>query len=150
MRQLLNLRKKSRDQIRCKYAFCSPFRRSGLWMTIKIVFQIILTKHFGQIGNLLYKILITHFLFYVAQKEQKTMSSHLLVHCSREIVQRLNKIDNMPSTTDNNQKTTSKIFFPNPIGKMIFESKVKLKSIYRIKMISLLCFNTLLRHLKNI
>ena len=97
---IISFKKTSRDQIRCKYAYCSPFRRSGLWMTMKIVFQIILTKHLGQIGNLVYKILITNFLLHVVHTEQKTMSIHLLVHCCRKIVRRF---DNMPSTTDNNE-----------------------------------------------
>ena len=99
--KIIKFKKKYRDQIRCKYAYCLPFRRSGLWMTMKIVFQIILTKHLGQIGNLVYKILITNFLLYIIYTKQKTISIHFLVYCCQKIVRRLNKIENMPSTTEN-------------------------------------------------
>ncbi|CAF0876296.1 unnamed protein product [Rotaria sp. Silwood1] len=56
--------KKHRDHIRWNNAKL-PFRRSGLWLTIKVVLQTILTKHLGNVGIVIYKLLITHFLTYV-------------------------------------------------------------------------------------
>ncbi|CAF1340953.1 unnamed protein product [Rotaria sp. Silwood1] len=41
----IQFKKKHRDQIRWNNAQI-PFRRSGLWMTIKVVFHIILSKHY--------------------------------------------------------------------------------------------------------
>ncbi|CAF4139451.1 unnamed protein product, partial [Rotaria sordida] len=89
--------KKHRDQVRWDKALL-PFRRSGLWMTMKVVFQTILIKNLGNFGNIVYKLLITYFLTYVIYTRQKSIDSKinvdLLIHCLRKIVRRLNKIDN--------------------------------------------------------
>ena len=58
--QSVQFKKKHRDQIRWNDAEI-PFRRSGLWMTIKVVLQAILTKRLGKIGTVVYKLLITAF-----------------------------------------------------------------------------------------
>ena len=86
--------KKHRDQIRWKNAM-APFRRSGLWMTIKVVLQTILTKHLKDIGILIYKLLITHFLTYVIYIRHSNKSTELLIHCCRKISRRLNKINDL-------------------------------------------------------
>jgi hypothetical protein len=72
--------------------------RSGLWMTIKVVFHTFLIKDLGDISTVLYKLLITHFLMYVIHTinhsdENLKMSTDVLVHCVRKIVRRLNKIE---------------------------------------------------------
>ncbi|CAF4958708.1 unnamed protein product, partial [Rotaria socialis] len=46
--RFIQFKKKHRDQIRWSNTLL-PFRRSGLWMTIKVVFHIILTKRLGRI-----------------------------------------------------------------------------------------------------
>ena len=100
-----SFRKKYRDQIRCN-SNGLPFRRSGLWMSIKVVFQTILTKHFGILATIVYKLLITHFLTYAIYTRQTSMNSpisiELLIHCLRKILRRLNKIENLLSKIDTN------------------------------------------------
>lgn len=54
----LEFKKKHRDQIRWNNALL-PFRRSGLWMTIKVVLHNILIKRLGHIGTIVYKLLIS-------------------------------------------------------------------------------------------
>ncbi|CAF1935920.1 unnamed protein product [Rotaria magnacalcarata] len=90
-------KKKHRGHIRHNDAKL-PFRRSGLWMTIKVVFQIILNKRLGDVGTVVYKLLITHFLTYIIFKTYLTISNDLLVHCIRKIVRRLNKIEHLLSS----------------------------------------------------
>ncbi|CAF3595516.1 unnamed protein product [Rotaria sp. Silwood1] len=89
----IEFKKKHRDHVRWNNAKL-PFRRSGLWLTIKVVFHIILTKRLGHIGTIVYKLLITRFLTYVICKTYSTISTDLLIHCIRKIVRRLNKIEN--------------------------------------------------------
>ena len=92
-------RKKHRDHIRWNKTLL-PFRRSGLWMTIKVVFQTILTKQLSYDGFVIYKFLITHFLTDLIYK--KRISTDLLVHCIRKIIRRLNKIERLiPSINSN-------------------------------------------------
>jgi hypothetical protein len=90
-------KKKHRDQIRWKDTMV-PFRRSGLWMTIKVVLHTILIKRLKGIGTIVYKLLITHFLTYVVYTRYSNISTELLVHCLRKIARRLNKIDGLLST----------------------------------------------------
>ncbi|CAF4885953.1 unnamed protein product, partial [Rotaria sp. Silwood2] len=94
----IQFKKKHRDHIRWKKAKI-PFRRSGLWLTMKVVFQMILSKRLADDGTLIYKLLITHFLTYVICQTYSTISVDLLIHCIRKIVRRLNKIENMLSHT---------------------------------------------------
>ncbi|CAF5118190.1 unnamed protein product, partial [Rotaria sp. Silwood1] len=103
----IQFKKKYRDQIRCKCIYSTaPFRRSGLWMTMKVILQTILTKRLGNIGNVVYKLLITNFLAYFIHMRQASkdtqISVDLLVHGLRKIVRRLNKIEHMSLTTDLN------------------------------------------------
>ncbi|CAF5069396.1 unnamed protein product, partial [Rotaria sp. Silwood1] len=104
----ISFKKKHRDQIRYKNS-ALPFRRSGLWMTMKVVFQSILTKRLGKIGTIVYKLLITDFLTYFISTREKLIRSRisidLLMHCLRKIVRRLNKIDGLLSTIDSNNIT---------------------------------------------
>jgi hypothetical protein len=95
----IEFKKKHRDQIRWKNSNL-PFRRSGLCMTIKIVFQTILTKRLGSIGTIVYKLLITYFLTYVIHQRQ--ISTDILIQCLRKIVRRLNKIERLLSSIDSN------------------------------------------------
>ncbi|CAF1466508.1 unnamed protein product [Adineta ricciae] len=92
----VSFKKKHRDQIRYKNS-AYPFRRSGLWMAVKVVFQNILTKRMGTLGHIVYKLIITDFLtnFIHTRKERRnsSRSTDVLVHCLRKIVRRLNKID---------------------------------------------------------
>ncbi|CAF4829279.1 unnamed protein product [Rotaria sp. Silwood1] len=67
-------KKKHRDQIRYNNSMF-PFRRSGLWMTVKVVFHTILTKRLEKIGTIVYKLLITKFLTYFISTRQATMGS---------------------------------------------------------------------------
>ncbi|CAF2793559.1 unnamed protein product [Rotaria sp. Silwood2] len=90
----IQFKKKHRDQIRWNNAKI-PFRRSGLWMTMKVVFHIILTKRLRHIGTVIYKLLIIHFLTYVIGKADSNISTDLLVHCIRKIVRRVNKIEQL-------------------------------------------------------
>ena len=89
---LTKFKKKHRDQIRWNKAII-PFRRSGLWMTIKVVLHNILTKRLKSFGTVVYKLLLTHFLTHVIYTKQTSID--LLIHCIRKIVRRLNKIDNL-------------------------------------------------------
>lgn len=91
----VQFKKKHRDHIRLKEGDNVPFRRSGLWMAMKTVIEIILTKQFREAGVLIYKLLITRFLTYMLEKyaEQRTASMDLLVYCIRKIFRRLNKIE---------------------------------------------------------
>ena len=102
----VQFKKKHRDQIRWKDANL-PFRRSGLWMTIKVVFHTILTKRLGKIGTIVYKLMITAFLTDVIYKRQTSvlprLSTDLLIHCLRKIVRRLDKIENLISSNDLNE-----------------------------------------------
>jgi hypothetical protein len=91
----IQFKKKHRDHIRWNNALL-PFRRSGLWMTMKVVFHTILIKHLGHVGTVVYKLLITHFLTYAVICIKPT-STDLLVHCLRKIVRRLNKIEGLLS-----------------------------------------------------
>ena len=101
----IQFKKKHRDQIRWKDALM-PFRRSGLWMAVKVVFHTILTKRLGKIGTIVYKLLITCFLTYFIYKRQTSMTSQistdLLMHCLRKIARRLNKIEKLLSLIDSN------------------------------------------------
>ncbi|CAF4331847.1 unnamed protein product [Rotaria sp. Silwood2] len=97
--QPIQFKKKHRDQIRWNNAM-TPFRRSGLWMTIKAVFQTILTKHLGPIGNIIYKLLITDFLTHVITKIHSEISTDVLVHCIRKTLRRVNKIETSLSSGD--------------------------------------------------
>jgi hypothetical protein len=90
-------KKKHRDQIRWNNGLL-PFRRSGLWMTIKVVFHTILIKRLGHIGTIVYKLLITHFLTHIIHTRPN--STDLLVHCIRKFVRRLNKIEDLQSSID--------------------------------------------------
>ncbi|CAF3875222.1 unnamed protein product [Rotaria sp. Silwood1] len=97
----IQFKKKHRDQIRWNNAQI-PFRRSGLWMTIKVVFHIILSKRLGHISTVIYKLFITHFLVYVICKADPNISTDLLVHCIRKIVRRVNKIEHLLLSIDVN------------------------------------------------
>ncbi|CAF1466557.1 unnamed protein product [Adineta ricciae] len=92
----VSFKKKHRDQIRYKNS-AYPFRRSGLWMAVKVVFENILTKRMGTLGHIVYKLIITDFLTnYIHTRKDRRNSSRstdVLVHCLRKIVRRLNKID---------------------------------------------------------
>ena len=100
----IRFQKKHRDQIRSNNHRSAPFRRSSLWMTIKTVFQTILTKHYGQIGTVVYKLLITHFLTWILHtKRTSIISTDLLVHCIRKVQRRLNKLDHFILTIDSNE-----------------------------------------------
>ncbi|CAF0949279.1 unnamed protein product [Adineta steineri] len=103
----IQFKKKYREQIRCKSSYStSPFRRSGLWMTMKVVLQTILIKRLGKIGNIVYKLLNTSFLIYFVYMRQTLkdiqLSNDLLVYCLRKIARRLTKIENMSLATDSN------------------------------------------------
>ena len=94
---MVPFKKKHRDQIRWKDSLI-PFRRSGLWMTIKVVLQTILTKRLGTTGTIIYKLLITAFLIDVVRTRQTTLefsplATDLLMYCLRKIARRLNKIE---------------------------------------------------------
>ncbi|CAF2804544.1 unnamed protein product [Rotaria sp. Silwood2] len=93
------VKKKHRDQIRWNNA-ALPFRRSGLWMAIKVVFHAFLNKHLGDVGTVVYKLLITHFLTYVIDTRKHSadfnVSTDLLVHC------RLNKIESLLISIETN------------------------------------------------
>ncbi|CAF3250030.1 unnamed protein product [Rotaria sp. Silwood2] len=97
----IQFKKKRHDQIRWNHALL-PFRRSGLWMTIKVVFHTILTKCLGHLGTIVYKVLITHFLTHIIYTKHFSISTDLLVHGIRKIVQRLNKIEGLLSSIDSN------------------------------------------------
>ena len=92
-------KKKHRDQIRWNNSLL-PFRRSGLWMTIKVVFHTILTKRLGHVGSIVYKVLMTYFLTSIICETHHQISTDLLVHCIRKIVRRLNKIECLLSSGD--------------------------------------------------
>ena len=97
--------KKHRDQVRWNNGKL-PFRRSGLWMTIKVVLQMILTKRLGNVGTVIYKLLITQFLMHIIHTRQSSkfppISMDLLIYCMRKIIRRMNKIDNLLSVIDSN------------------------------------------------
>jgi hypothetical protein len=76
-------KKKHRDHIRWNKTEL-PFRRSGLWMTIKVVLHTILIKHLGNIGHIIYKLLITSFLTHIISTRYTSID--LLIHCIRKIV----------------------------------------------------------------
>ncbi|CAF1186849.1 unnamed protein product [Rotaria sordida] len=97
----IKFKKKHRDHIRWNNANL-PFRRSGLWLTIKVVLQTILTKRLGSVGTVIYKLLITRFLTYVIGKIHSKISIDLLIHCIRKIVRRLNKIEQLSLSTQLN------------------------------------------------
>lgn len=104
----VQFKKKHREHIRLSKENV-PFRRSGLWMTMKTVIEIILTKEFGEIGILIYKLFVTRFLTYILDTRQKTVSTDLLVHCIRKIVRRMNKIESrLASFTSNNDDDVNK------------------------------------------
>ncbi|CAF1324840.1 unnamed protein product [Adineta steineri] len=88
----ISFKKKHRDQIRWNKTKI-PFRRSGLWMTIKVVLHTILVKRLKDIGTVVYKLLITHFLTYIIYTTK--ISTDLLIHCIKKIVRRLNKIERL-------------------------------------------------------
>ena len=94
--------KKHRDHVRWNNCLL-PFRRSGLWMTIKTVLHTILTKRLKHLGTLVYKLLITHFLTYTISKISS--STDILLHCCRKIVRRLRKIENILLFDDSNEMT---------------------------------------------
>ncbi|CAF4349773.1 unnamed protein product [Rotaria sp. Silwood2] len=97
-------KKKHRDQIRHTRSML-PFRRSGLWMTIKVVLHTILVRRLGNIGTIVYKLLITHFLTYCISEKLSNnyrISNDILMHCLRKIVRRLNKIDQLLPPVDSN------------------------------------------------
>ncbi|CAF3743468.1 unnamed protein product [Rotaria sp. Silwood1] len=98
----IQFKKKHRDHIRWNDALL-PFRRSGLWMTIKVVFHTILIKRLGHVGTIAYKLLITHFLTHIINKRHvSSTSTDLLVHCIRKILRRLNKIESLLSSIESN------------------------------------------------
>ena len=101
----VQFKKKHRDQIRWNNTLL-PFRRSGLWMTIKVTLQTILTKRLGAMGSIIYKLLITQFLvhhIYARQRsDNNTIPIHLLIHCLRKVVRRLNKIEGLPAPNETN------------------------------------------------
>ena len=101
----IKFQKKHRDQIRWKSSKL-PFRRSGLWMAIKVVFQTILTKSFGMTGTIVYKLLITYFLTYVIHQRQTSsespLSTDILIHCLRKLGRRLKKLEDSLSSIDSN------------------------------------------------
>lgn len=118
----IKFQKKHRDQIRWKSSKL-PFRRSGLWATIKVVFQTILTKTFGTIGTVVYKLLITYFLTYVIHQRQispeSRLSTDILVHCLRKLGRRLNKIEGLLSSTDSSEINGWIEYIPDIIRRMI-------------------------------
>ncbi|UJR20208.1 hypothetical protein I4U23_023339 [Adineta vaga] len=100
----IRFNKKHRDQIRLNGGLV-PFRRSGLWMTIKTVLHTILTKHLGlTTSTIVYKLLITQFLTHVIYKQN--ISTDLQVHCVRKIVRRLNKIECLPAEMETDGMST--------------------------------------------
>ena len=121
---IVHFNKKHRDQIRWNNGPL-PFRRSGLWMTIKVVFQTILTKRLGNIGIAVYKLLITHFLTHIIYTRQTSMGSlisvDLLVHCIRKILRRLNKFESLVSSMDLNDINTWIQWTKNDINNKIKE-----------------------------
>ncbi|CAF3980773.1 unnamed protein product, partial [Didymodactylos carnosus] len=135
-------KKKHRDQIRYKNSMF-PFRRSGLWMTIKVVFHTILTKRLGKMGTIVYKLLITNFLTYFISTREASMGSRistdLLIHCLRKIIRRLNKIEGSLSSIDSNDvnqwiqnvreeiKQKTDRISPNPNWQKLIDKKEKQK-----------------------
>ncbi|CAF1588122.1 unnamed protein product [Rotaria magnacalcarata] len=103
MATMVNFQKKHRDQIRWNDASL-PFRRSGLWMTIKTVLHTITIKRLGRVGTIVYKLLITLFLTDIIYNRQHSVDCRIsidqLMHCLRKIVRRLNKIDRICSNTE--------------------------------------------------
>jgi len=97
----IEFKKKHRDQIRLNNSLL-PFRRSGLWVTIKVAFHTILIKRLGHVGTIVYKSLITYFLTIIIYATHSRISTDLLVHCIRKIVRRLNKIECLSSSVDAN------------------------------------------------
>ena len=87
--------KKHRDQIRWNNALL-PFRRSGLWMTIKTVIHLICIKRLRNMGTMVYKLFMTHFLTHILISRETSIDR--LVHCIRKILRRLHKIDTLLST----------------------------------------------------
>ena len=92
----LSFKKKHRDQVRWNSGPV-PFRRSGLWTTVKVVFHTILSKRLVTRGTGVYKLLITHFLTAILHSRHAAnspaLSLDLLVHCIRKIVRRLSKVE---------------------------------------------------------
>ncbi|CAF1228031.1 unnamed protein product [Adineta steineri] len=99
----IQFKKKHRDQIRWNRGLL-PFRRSGLWMTIKVVLHTILIKRLGDVGTIVYKLLITDFLTHIICTRQ--ISTDLLVHCVRKIVRRLDKIEDLLTKIETNNIDT--------------------------------------------
>ncbi|CAF4475702.1 unnamed protein product, partial [Rotaria socialis] len=127
----IQFKKKHRDRVNCNSASVNaPFRRSGLWMTIKVVLQTIVTIHLKDIGTIVYKLLITHFLTYVIYTRSistnSKLSIDLLVYCIRKIVRRLNKIDSLLSSRNSNDFNEWIIYVKQQIESRIKEITPKL------------------------
>ena len=99
----VRFRKKHRDQIRWNKTML-PFRRSGLWMAIKTVLHTILVKRLKDIGTVVYKLFMTHFLTHVISTTRT--STDLLIHCIRKIVRRLNKIEGLLLSINSKEMNT--------------------------------------------
>ena len=126
---LVQFEKQHRDHIRLNDGH-RPFRRSGLWMTIKTVLEIIFTKHFGEVGIIVYKLFITRFLTYTLDmlkgSNNSAISTDLLVHCIRKIVRRMNKVESkLTSIAPNNVNgwiQFAKVEIENKINELLPQS----------------------------
>ena len=116
----IKFQKKHRDQIRWSNA-ALPFRRSGLWMTIKVVFHTILLKHLKDMGTVVYKTLITYFLTYLLHSKHTELSMELRIHCVRKIMRRMNKIESRFSSTNSNEVNKCLEYIKNDVKNKIKE-----------------------------
>ncbi|CAF3964773.1 unnamed protein product [Adineta steineri] len=144
---LTQFKKKHRDQIRW-YAALVPFRRSGLWMTIKVVIHTILNKHLKDLGTVVYKLLMTHLLTHVICTRQTSID--LLVHCTRKIVRRLHKIDKLLMALNTTKMNTWIIYTKQQIELKINQIIPKPNWQDEIKMNEILKRNSLLKDLNSI
>ena len=81
-----------------------PFRRSGMWMAIKVVLQLRLCELFGEVeGKITYKIIIIVVINSLCQKicEDATVNCDLKLQMIKKLARRLYKLDLLAKESNN-------------------------------------------------
>lgn len=89
------INKKIRNSIEWSNAM-HPYRRSGLWMSIKIILQLLLVWKYGENdGKVYYKALLMKYFIHIANKHFHEMSDEVKLQVISKLAIRLKKLDDL-------------------------------------------------------
>ena len=100
--------KKIRDDIVFQKNKLYPFRRSGMWMSIKVVLQLRLCELFGEFeGKIIYKIVIAIVISNLCQ--DAVVDSDLKLQMIKKLARRIYKLNLLPKFKSKNNSLVAKV-----------------------------------------